>query len=121
MWGSPAKEASPPNLTNFLLTSAGAEPRVGAVTTIAVDRLRPWIPSRLNIVSCAPLEANMSVATPQNGLMQTVKFVGHDASGRPLKRKQVSQACDACKKKKVCSFPLMLLLAATRPFAYSRV
>ncbi|KAK0610065.1 hypothetical protein B0T17DRAFT_545821 [Bombardia bombarda] len=29
-----------------------------------------------------------------------VKFVGHDATGLPIKRKQVSQACGLCRKKK---------------------
>lgn len=45
--------------------------------------------------------SNMGTATPQKGMMQSLKFVGHDHRGRPLKRKQVSHACDACKKKKV--------------------
>lgn len=45
--------------------------------------------------------SNMDTATPQKGMMQSLKFVGHDHRGRPLKRKQVSHACDACKRKKV--------------------
>ena len=40
--------------------------------------------------------------TPSKEPARTVKFVGQDASGRPLKRKQVAQACDDCKRKKVC-------------------
>ncbi|KAK4235013.1 hypothetical protein C8A03DRAFT_37163 [Achaetomium macrosporum] len=32
--------------------------------------------------------------------IQTVKFVGHDAAGLPVKRKQVNQACLPCRKRK---------------------
>ncbi|KAL0936774.1 fungal specific transcription factor [Colletotrichum truncatum] len=35
-----------------------------------------------------------------NNSAKGVKFVGSDASGLPLKRKQVQQACDSCRKKK---------------------
>ncbi|GJC87432.1 hypothetical protein ColLi_10270 [Colletotrichum liriopes] len=37
-----------------------------------------------------------------NNSAKGVKFVGSDASGLPLKRKQVQQACESCRKKKVC-------------------
>ncbi|OHW89709.1 fungal specific transcription factor [Colletotrichum incanum] len=35
-----------------------------------------------------------------NNSAKGVKFVGSDASGLPLKRKQVQQACESCRKKK---------------------
>ncbi|TQN67760.1 hypothetical protein CSHISOI_07706 [Colletotrichum shisoi] len=35
-----------------------------------------------------------------SGSAKGVKFVGSDASGLPLKRKQVQQACESCRKKK---------------------
>ncbi|KAK4141316.1 uncharacterized protein C8A04DRAFT_14173 [Dichotomopilus funicola] len=35
----------------------------------------------------------------------SVKFVGHDATGLPVKRKQVHQACLPCRKRKVSSVP----------------
>ncbi|KAI8301856.1 hypothetical protein K4K59_000850 [Colletotrichum sp. SAR11_240] len=35
-----------------------------------------------------------------NNSTKGVKFVGSDASGLPLKRKQVQQACESCRKKK---------------------
>jgi len=34
----------------------------------------------------------------------TLKFIGSDDIGLPLKRKQVSEACDLCRKKKVRAF-----------------
>ncbi|KAK4185625.1 hypothetical protein QBC35DRAFT_438985 [Podospora australis] len=36
----------------------------------------------------------------RNGATTHVRFVGHDAAGLPVKRKQAHQACDTCRKRK---------------------
>ena len=41
------------------------------------------------------------VGGSRSGTPRTVKFVGHDAAGLPVKRKQVHQACLPCRKRKV--------------------
>lgn len=44
-------------------------------------------------------QQNPPVASPPP--KRPVKFVGSDEDGLPLKRRQVQQACDPCRKKKV--------------------
>jgi len=41
------------------------------------------------------------MAVPKRGSAQPVRFVGQDAAGLPVKRKQVHQACESCKRRKV--------------------
>jgi hypothetical protein len=40
----------------------------------------------------------------KRGFAQPVKFVDQDAAGLPVKRKQVHQACELCKRRKVRIF-----------------
>ncbi|KAK3385454.1 hypothetical protein B0H63DRAFT_393639 [Podospora didyma] len=53
--------------------------------------------------------ASPKADAPQVGL----KFVGHDAIGLPVKRKQVHQACSACKRRKVTANALAFESSST--------